>query len=205
MPMKKYAFILIALALSACSKTASNPLVTVLEEKTFSEKAATFMVLVNGNGGWGVSTSDDWIHVEERYYRDEAAFEVICDSNESSIGDHRFCREGRVYVSSWDGSRRDEVIVRQEGLVPEIELKAVAIGTAAGRYSMPMKSNLSDRERRGLRFASDAAWISDLAFGMDGESVVFNAEAGSGRTAQISVTFTDVWGRKFTSEAKLTQ
>lgn len=205
MPMKKYLIIFFALALSACSKKAPDPVVTVLEERTLSEQGATFMVLVSGRGVWGVSASDDWIQVEERYYKDEAAFEVVCKSNESSIGDHRFCRTGKIYIDSWDGTRRDEVIVRQEGIVPEIELLPVTIGTSSGVYSMPIKSNLTDRERKCLSFTSDSPWISNLTFGMDGESVVFNATAGSGRTATVSVVFTDVWGRKFTSEAKVTQ
>lgn len=204
-PMRKCLFILLALALWACSKPASDPSVKVLEEKTFSEEAATFMVLVSGNGVWSVSASDAWLHVEERFYKDEAAFEVGCDSNESSIGDHRFCRTGKIFITAWDGSSRDEVIVRQEGLVPEIELKPIIILSSEGSYSMPMESNLSDRERSGLSFSCDAPWITDIRFGRDGESVVFHAAAGSGRSADITVTFTDVWGRKFTSTAKVTQ
>lgn len=203
--MKKFLIIAFAMAFAACAKLSPEPTVTQLEEKTLSEEAATFMVLFKGDGVWGVSASDDWIHVSERWYRGEAAFEVRCDSNESSIGDHRFCRVGKVFVSSWDGSRRDEVVIRQEGLVPVMTLSPVTIGTAAGSYSMPMESNLTDRERSGLSFSSDASWISNLAFGRDGESVVFSAAAGSGRSATVNVRFTDMWGREFMTSSTVTQ
>lgn len=203
--MKKILFTLLIAVLAACGKVNPEPVTTLLGEKTFSEEAGRFMYLFNENGVWGVSSSCDWIHVEERYYKGEAAFEVRIDSNESSVGDHRFCRVGKVYVRSWDGSRKDELVIRQDGLAPEISLEDVTIDGQAGSYAMPMENNLSDRERKCLAFTCDASWVSDLSFGMDGESVTFNATAGSGRSALIAVTFTDAWGRKFTSEAKVTQ
>ena len=203
--MRRMLSILFVLVVSACGKGIPEPAVSVLEEKTFSEESGRFMVLVGGNGVWSVSSSANWIQVEERYYKDEAAFEVRYDSNESSIGDHRFCRVGKVYVESWDGRRRDEVIIRQEGLVPVISLAPLTIGEEAGQYSMSMENNLSDKERAGLSFTSDAGWISDLSYGRDGESIDFTAAAGSGRSARICVTFTDAWGRKFTAEAIVTQ
>lgn len=204
-PMKRILLMVVALAVCACGKEKPDTVVSVLEEKTFSAEGGLFMVLVGGNGVWGVSSSSDWIHVQERYYRDEAAFEVVFDSNESSVGDHRFCREGKVYVETWDGSRRDEVVIRQEGLAPEMSLSDTMIGSAEGTYTMTFQNNFSDRERRSIAFSSDASWISGIVYGRDGESVLFNAGAGSGRTATISATFTDAWGRKFTSEAKVSQ
>ena len=203
--MRKYLYTVLVVAFAACTKTAPDPAVSVLEEKTFSEEAGRFMVLVKGNGVWAVSSSDEWIHVQERYYKDEAAFEICFDSNESSVGDHRFCRVGKVYVNSWDGSRRDEVVLRQEGLVPEMALSDVAIAPTAGTYTMPFATNLSDRERGALSFSCDASWIGDIRYGRDGESIVFDASEGSGRSASLSVTFTDAWGREFTSSAKVTQ
>ena len=203
--MRKYFYTVLVVALAACSKTAPDPVVSVLEEKTFSVESGRFMVLVKGSGVWGVSTSDEWVHVQERYYKDEAAFEIRFDSNESTVGDHRFCRIGKVYVSSWDGSRKDEVIIRQEGLVPEIVLTPVTVGTEAGTCAMPMDTNLSDRERKGLSFSCDAEWISGISFGRDGRSIIFQAAAGSGRSATLQVTFTDAWGRQFTASSTVNQ
>lgn len=203
--MRKILVTLMVVAFAACNKTVTDPSVSIIEEKTFSDESGRFMVLINGNGVWSVSTSDEWIHVEQRYYKDEAAFEICFDSNESSIGDHRFCRVGKVYVSSWDGARRDEVILRQEGLVPIMTISDVAIESTAGTYAMPIYTNLSDRERNSLNFSSDASWITELSYGRDGESILFNASAGNGRSATVSLTFTDAWGREFTSSAKVTQ
>lgn len=203
--MRNILISLLVVAVAACSKAVSDPSVSILEDKTFSEEAGRFMVLVEGSGVWSVSTSEDWIHVQDRYYKDEAAFEIVFDSNASTVGDHRFCRMGKVYVCTWDGSRRDEVILRQEGLTPEILLKDATIGTSAGAYSMTFENNLTDRERTRLSFSSDATWITDLSYGRDGESVVFHASEGSGRIAVVLVTFTDAWGREYTSSAKVVQ
>lgn len=177
----------------------------LLKEQELSLTEATFMVLVDGAGIWSASSGEDWIHIDERYYTGEAAFEVRCDSNESTEGDHRFCRVGRVLVNAWDGSWTGEVIIRQDGLSPEIELSPVLIAASEGVYSMPMKTNLSDRERKGLSFSCDAQWISDMVFGQDGKSIVFKATAGNSRSAEISVTFTDAWGRTYTKSAKINQ
>lgn len=193
-----------AITLSCSEKTNPSEL-RFSKEKEISVGGDVFMVLVNGTGVWSVLTDENWIHTENRYFTDEAAFEVRCDSNESSEGDHRFCRIGRIQVNAWDDSWTGEVIIRQEGLVPIIKLSPVLISASEGVYAMPMETNLRDRERKGLSFSCDASWISDLAFGKDGESITFKATAGSSRSADLVVTFTDAWGRSFTESSKINQ
>lgn len=185
-----------ALVLAACSKDDGAVTESVFGEKTLQCESGSFLVLFKGDGVWSVSSDQDWIHVEERLYKDEAAFEVRYDSNESTEGDHRFCRAGQVNIISESGKWKSVMTVRQEGLAPYMSLLPAVFPQEAGRYSLALESNLTDRERGKITFASDAAWISGISLGRDGSSVEMNVAAGSGREGNISMTFTDEWKRK---------
>lgn len=198
-------FLICALFLVACDKENSAVQPTVFGEKTLSAKDGRFLILFKGDGVWSVSTDEDWLHVEERLYKDEAAFEVIYDSNESTIGDHNFCRCGHVNIISTEGKWHTVMNVRQEGLAPFISLSGGQLPQEAGRYRLHLQYNLTDRERDAITFTTDAPWITGISLDRDGESVVIEVTAGSSRSGNITMTFTDAWGRKHTASATVQQ
>ena len=200
-----YILLMASLFLASCSKEAEAPKPEIFGEKTLQSPEGSFLILFKGEGVWSVSSDKDWIHVEERLYKDEAAFEVRYDSNESTIGDHRFCRKGHVNITSENGTWRNVMVLKQEGLAPYISLVSRNIPQEEGTYSLVLESNLTDRERAAISFSSDAAWITDIALGRDNRSVVFNVSPGSSRSGNIVMTFTDEWERRHTASASVNQ
>lgn len=193
------------LCLTCCSKVSKYPLPKIFGEKTLQCPEGSFLVLFDGNGAWSVNSTEEWIHVEKRLYKDEAAFEVKYDSNESTIGDHRFCRLGRINIVSEAGDWMNVMIVRQEGLAPYMQLSSGTVPQEAGTYSLALESNLTDKERNAISFTCDATWINNITLGRDGKSVQMDISAGSGRSGNISMTFTDQWKRAHTVTATVNQ
>lgn len=198
-------FLISSFVLSACSKENASVEDSVFGEKTLQCESGSFLVLFKGDGVWTVSSDDEWIHVEERHYRNEAAFEVRYDSNESTIGDHRFCRLGHVNIISEGGDWKSVMVIRQEGLAPYMHLSSGTFPQEAGTYSLKLESNLTDRERGSITFGCDAPWISNITLGRDGQSIHMDVMAGSGRSDDISMTFTDQWKRTHTVTATVNQ
>ena len=198
-------FIISSFILSACSKDNAVTEEHAFGEKTLQCESGSFMVLFKADGVWTISSDVDWIHVEDRLYQNEAAFEVKYDSNESTIGDHRFCRLGHVNIVSKTGNWKNTMTLRQEGLAPYMHLSSGSFPQEAGTYSLKLESNLTDRERGSITFGCDASWISDITLGRDGKSVQMNVSAGSGRSCNISMTFTDQWKRTYTVSATVKQ
>lgn len=198
-------FILTILALSSCSKNDDMILETVFGEKILQSPAGNFMVLFQGKGVWSVTSDQEWIHVENRTYKDEAAFEVRYDSNESTIGDHRFCRVGEVSIISADGTWKSVMHVRQEGIAPYMQLTSASFPSEAGQYTLNLLTNLTDKERKAVTFSCDVPWISDITLGRDGQSVLIKLSSGSARSGKVTMTFTDEWERIHTATATVTQ
>lgn len=198
-------FIISSFILSACSKDNAVTEEHAFGEKTLQCESGSFMVLFKADGVWTISSDVDWIHVEDRLYQNEAAFEVKYDSNESTIGDHRFCRLGHVNIVSKTGNWKNTMTLRQEGLAPYMHLSSGSFPQEEGTYSLELESNLTDRERGSITFGCDASWISDITLGRDGKSVQMNVSAGSGRSCNISMTFTDQWKRTYTVSAIVKQ
>jgi hypothetical protein len=198
-------FIISSFILSACSKDNAVTEEHAFGEKTLQCESGSFLVLFKADGVWAVSSDVDWIHVEDRLYQNEAAFEVRYDSNESTIGDHRFCRLGHVNIVSKTGNRKNTMSLRQQGLAPYMHLSSGTFPQEAGTYSLELESNLTDRERGSITFGCDASWISDITLGRDGKSIQMNVSAGSGRSCNISMTFTDQWKRTYTVSATVKQ
>ena len=173
--------------------------------RTVSAEEGSFLVLVSTDGVWSVRSADSWIHVDDRYFKGETAFEVHYDSNESTTEHHRFCRLGRVVVKTYDGARADTLVVMQEGIEPYFGLAAsYELDAAAGSCSLPLRTNLTDKERPSVRCKTDASWVT-ASWGRDGKSVDVRAAAGSGRSATLTLIFRDAWGREYTSSATLRQ
>ena len=193
------------LSVVSCSKEGESVQPVLFGEKTLQCQEGSFLVLFNGDGVWSVSSDEDWIHVVNRQYKDEAAFEVRYDSNESTIGDHRFCRKGSVNVISKDGNWKNVMVIRQEGLAPFLSIDSVTVPQQAGTYSLKLESNLTDRERNAIAFTSDAAWISGITLGRDGTSIMIDVTSGSNREGNVIMTFTDAWGRKYSASAAVNQ
>ena len=95
--------------------------------------------------------------------------------------------------------------VRQEGLAPFISLSGGQLPQEAGRYRLHLQYNLTDRERDAITFTTDAPWITGISLDRDGESVVIEVTAGSSRSGNITMTFTDAWGRKHTASTTVQQ
>ena len=198
-------FLISSFILSACSKDNTATEEYVFGEKTLQCESGSFLVLFKADGVWTVSSDAEWIHVEERLYQNEAAFEVKYDSNESTIGDHRFCRLGHVNIISDGGDWKSVMIIRQEGLAPYMHLSSGSFPQEAGTYSLKLESNLTDRERGSITFGCDASWIKNITLGRDGQCILMDVMAGSGRSGNISMTFTDQWKRSHTVTATVNQ
>lgn len=159
-------------------------------------------VLVETDGVWYAETSDNWIQVSGEYRKDKGSFIVRYESNESTDGDRRFNREGCVRVRTFDGAVVKNIRLRQYGLTPFIEIPDAVVSTAAGTYSIPVFTNLTDRERASVLCSSNSASISGIVWGKSGEDISFNA-AGSTENVVLTVTFTDAWGLEYKVEGKI--
>lgn len=159
-------------------------------------------VLVETDGVWYAETSDNWIQVSGEYRKDKGSFIVKYESNESTDGDRRFNREGCVRVRTFDGAVVKNIRLRQYGLTPFIEIPDAVVSTAAGTYSIPVFTNLTDRERASIVCSSNSGSISGIVWGKSGADISFNA-AGSTENVVLTVTFTDAWGLEYKVEGKV--
>lgn len=159
-------------------------------------------VLVETDGVWYAETSDNWIQVSGEYRKDKGSFIVRYESNESTDGDRRFNREGCVRVRTFDGAVVKNIRLRQYGLTPFIEIPDAVVSTVAGTYSIPVFTNLTDRERSSVLCSSNSASISGIVWGKSGEDISFNAAGGTG-SAVVTVTFTDAWGLEYKAEGTI--
>lgn len=201
--MKKIIYIISAALLAvACNK---EVLLTTVQEGgilTVGTAGGEVPVLVETAGVWYAETSDDWIQVSGEYRKDKGSFIVRYESNESTDGDRRFNREGCIRVRTFDGAVVGNIRLRQYGLEPFIEIPDAVVSTAAGTYSIPVFTNLTDRERPSIVCSSNSASISGAVWGKSGADISFNA-AGGTESAVVTVTFTDAWGLEYKVEGKI--
>lgn len=203
MIMKRIIYIIsAALLLLSCNK---EVLLTTEKEGgilVVGTAGGSVSVLVETSGVWYAETSEDWIEVSGEYRKDKGSFVVSYRSNESTDGDRRFNREGCIRVRTYDGAVIMNVRLRQHGLEPFMEIPDALISTQAGKYSVPVFTNLTDRERASVVCSSTSSSISGAIWGKSGEEIVFDAADGTENTV-ISVTFTDAWGLEYKFEGTI--
>lgn len=198
--MRKTIYIIsAAFILASCNK---EVLLTTEQEGgilTVGTNGGAVSVLVETSGVWYAETSDEWIEVSGEYRKDKGSFVVRYKSNESTDGDRRFNREGCIRVRTFDGAVVKNIRLRQSGLAPFIEIPDAVISTSAGKYSVPVFTNLTDRERASIKCSSSSSSISGAVWGKSGENIDFDAADGT-ESIVITVTFTDAWGLEYKAE-----
>ena len=198
--------ILMALLSVSCAKRELAAIETELGTIYVAEEGGAYPVLVDTEGAWYAVSESSWIDVDESLHRGRTAFVLNCRNNLSYQGCCRLCREGRVKVLTCDGATETVLTIRQKGRSPSFDFpESVVLSPEGGECRIACATDLPDEGRAGLSFSSDASWLKAFRWGDDGRSLVFDAEAGSGRNAIISLIHTDVWGRTTSASVKVTQ
>lgn len=195
--MKRIAYIILtALLLVDCNK---EVLLTTEQEGgilVVGSGEGRVPVLVETSGVWYVETSADWISVSGGYRKDKGSFIAHYQSNESTDGDRRFNREGCIRVKTYDGALIKNIRLRQHGLAPFIEIPDAIISAKAGTYSIPVFTNLTDRERASISCSSTSPAVSGAMWGKSGENIDLTVTDGT-ESIVIQVVFVDVWGLEY--------
>lgn len=208
--MKTLKSILIIAALAAMSASCAKEVLLTsgkdLGHRIVDAKAGQFPVYVETSGVWSAKSLDEWITVSPDLHKDATTFIVNYASNESREGDNRFNRIGRVVVCTYDGATADTLQVWQRGIAPYVGISGDGIvPTEGGRCNVPLRTNLSDSERRGITVSSAAPWVKSVAYSPDGRSLDLDLAAGSAREAVITFTHTPIWGESTSFELKIKQ
>ena len=208
--MKTLKSILIIAVLTAMSVSCTKEVLLTsgkdLGHRIVDAKAGQFPVYVATIGVWSAKSLNDWISVSPELHKDATTFIVNYASNESREGDSHFNRIGRVVICTYDGATADTLQVWQRGITPHVEISGNGIvPVEGGRCKVPLRTNLSDSERKGITVSSAASWVKSVAYSVDGRSLDLDLAAGSAREAVITFTHTPVWGESTSFELKIKQ
>ncbi|MBR0240484.1 MAG: BACON domain-containing protein [Bacteroidales bacterium] len=205
--MKRLSYIcLLIMSAVSCRKEVLEVKGGSLGTKTVEAAEGSFSMFVQTDGVWQVSSPQDWIHLPSGMFKDNSSVLVSYDSNESADGVLKFNRLGHVVVKTADGAAADTLYVRQRGIEPFISFTGDYSAPSAGGYcSVPVLTNLGGSQRPGISLSADASWMSDIAFEKDCAGVGFTVQAGSGRNASLTFSFTDEWGVTTNASCKINQ
>lgn len=205
--MKRLFYILCMLGVFvSCQKSVLVSTTVDLGRKVVDEEEGSFPVLVTTEGAWYAVSDSKWIEVDGSLHSGKSTFTVKYRNNFSYEGECRLNRIGRVKVLTCDGATRAELRLWQKGKSPVFlfpdESKVKAEG---GLCRVECVTDLPSDGISGLSLSSDASWLSNITWGSDCRSVVFDAQAGSGRSAVITLSHTDSWGIVTKVDFKISQ
>lgn len=190
----------------SCQKSVLVSTTVDLGRKVVDEREGNFPVSVTTEGAWYAVSASKWIEVDGSLHRGKSTFTVKYKNNFSYEGECRLNRIGTVKVLTCDGATQAELHLWQKGKSPVFSFPEESVVKAeGGPCRVGCVTDLPSDGISGLALSSDASWISNIAWGSDSRSVVFDAQPGSGRSAVITLSHTDSWGIVTKVEFKVSQ
>lgn len=205
--MKRFICILSFLSLLlSCQKPVLVCTETDLGRKVVDENQGTFPVMVTTDGAWYAVSDSPWIKVDGSLHSGNSVFTVTYANNLSYEGHCALCRIGSIRVVTCDGATSARLQLWQKGKSPMFTFpELTTLKSEGGTCSVACVTDLPSEGIPGVAFRNDATWISNLRWGDDCRSVTLDAQAGSGRSAIITLIHTDTWGQQTEVEFKVVQ